>query len=174
MLDAIYNLMNSTSDFIKTACSYALGNLTVGNISTYLPQLLNWINNDDSRRYLLLSALKEVIIRHCINKEMISLFLKYVDIILPILLKHSINEEEGIRVIIAECLGSLAIIDTSKLYTTFIQLSNSKSIFIRSIVMNALRSSIHVHTDLNIVKQYLGQLLLLLKDEDLVNKIYSR
>jgi cullin-associated NEDD8-dissociated protein 1 len=45
---------------IKSAASYALGNIAVGNLSKYLPFILNQIDNQQKKQYLLLHSLKEV------------------------------------------------------------------------------------------------------------------
>ena len=45
---------------IKSAASYALGNIAVGNLPKYLPFILNQIDNQQKKQYLLLHSLKEV------------------------------------------------------------------------------------------------------------------
>lgn len=54
------NAFNTTSEEMKTAASYALGRLALGNLEKYLPFLLEQINSQPKRQYLLLHALKEV------------------------------------------------------------------------------------------------------------------
>lgn len=46
---------------IKSAASYALGNIAVGNLSKYLPFILDQIDNQQKKQYLLLHSLKEVL-----------------------------------------------------------------------------------------------------------------
>lgn len=45
---------------IKSAASYALGNIAVGNLPNYLPFILNQIDNQQKKQYILLHSLKEV------------------------------------------------------------------------------------------------------------------
>lgn len=45
---------------IKSAASYALGNIAVGNLFKYLPFILDQIDNQQKKQYLLLHSLKEV------------------------------------------------------------------------------------------------------------------
>lgn len=45
---------------IKSAASYALGNIAVGNLPKYLPFILDKIDNQQKKQYLLLHSLKEV------------------------------------------------------------------------------------------------------------------
>jgi hypothetical protein len=52
---------------IKSAASYALGNIAVGNLSKYLPFILNQIDNQQKKQYLLLHSLKEVFRAFCLN-----------------------------------------------------------------------------------------------------------
>lgn len=58
--ELLVNAFNSTSEGMKTAASYALGRLALGNLEKYLPFLLEQINSQPKRQYLLLHALKEV------------------------------------------------------------------------------------------------------------------
>jgi len=45
---------------MKSAASYALGNIAVGNLSKYLPFILDQIDHQQKKQYLLLHSLKEV------------------------------------------------------------------------------------------------------------------
>lgn len=48
------------SEEIKSAASYALGSIAIGNLRQYLPIILKEIENQPKRQYLLLHSLKEV------------------------------------------------------------------------------------------------------------------
>ncbi|MCD9639896.1 Cullin-associated NEDD8-dissociated protein 1 [Datura stramonium] len=52
---------------IKSAASYALGNIAVGNLPKYLPFILDKIDNQQKKQYLLLHSLKEVIVRQSVD-----------------------------------------------------------------------------------------------------------
>ena len=52
---------NSHLEEVKSAASYALGSLSVGNLVKYLPFILDEIEQGSKKQYLLLHALKEVI-----------------------------------------------------------------------------------------------------------------
>lgn len=45
---------------MKSAASYALGNISLGNLKEYLPFVLHEIETQPKRQYLLLHSLKEV------------------------------------------------------------------------------------------------------------------
>jgi len=100
---------------IKTAASYALGSLTVGNLEKYLPYLLSEIQHDTAKRqYLLLHALKEVIGSESENAPQLSpVFRREVDGIWKVLCSHCDAQEDGIRTIVAECLGKLCLVEVS-------------------------------------------------------------
>jgi cullin-associated NEDD8-dissociated protein 1 len=51
----------SISEDAKGAASHALGAIAVGNLNYYLPFILNEIEAQPKRQYLLLHSLKEVI-----------------------------------------------------------------------------------------------------------------
>lgn len=56
----IIESFQSPFEEIKSAASYALGNIAVGNLSKYLPFILDQIDNQQKKQYLLLHSLKEV------------------------------------------------------------------------------------------------------------------
>lgn len=62
--DQIENIViesfQSPFEEIKSAASYALGNIAVGNLTKYLPFILDQIENQPKKQYLLLHSLKEV------------------------------------------------------------------------------------------------------------------
>ncbi len=95
------------SEECKTAAAYALGNVTVGNVTTFLPTILDALNKS-KHQYLLLSALKEVIVCHR-QKDEIFYIGPYVSQILPCLLKYCESPEEGVRNMVADCFGSLIV-----------------------------------------------------------------
>jgi cullin-associated NEDD8-dissociated protein 1 len=55
------SLFSATSEDIKSAAAFALGNVSAGNVGKYLPIVINEIKEDPKKRYLLLHGLKEVL-----------------------------------------------------------------------------------------------------------------
>ncbi|XP_058097538.1 cullin-associated NEDD8-dissociated protein 1 isoform X2 [Magnolia sinica] len=101
---------------IKSAASYALGNIAVGNLSKYLPFILDQIDNQQKKQYLLLHSLKEVIARHSLDKAGQAEFQDTnIEKILNLLFNHCESDEEGVRNVVAECLGKIALIEPKKL-----------------------------------------------------------
>jgi cullin-associated NEDD8-dissociated protein 1 len=101
---------------IKSAASYALGNIAVGNLSKYLPFILDQIDNQQKKQYLLLHSLKEVIVRQTVDHNGQSeLQDSNIEKILALLFNHCESEEEGVRNVVAECLGKIALIEPKKL-----------------------------------------------------------
>ena len=126
---------------IKSAASYALGNIAVGNLSKYLPFILDQIDNQQKKQYLLLHSLKEVcalnyqssleldillcnvlisvypmlqvIVRQSVDKAEFQD--SSVEKILKLLFNHCESDEEGVRNVVAECLGKIALIEPAKL-----------------------------------------------------------
>lgn len=94
---------------MKSAASYALGSIAVGNLPEYLPFVLQEITAS-KRQYLLLHSLKEIISSACVRG-----LKPYVELVWALLLKHSECQEEGTRNVVAECLGKLTLIDPETL-----------------------------------------------------------
>lgn len=69
---AILRGFQSHSEELKTAASYALGGIAVGNLEKYLPFVLNEIQSQPKRQYLLLHSLKV-----CFFLKIFGIFLHY-------------------------------------------------------------------------------------------------
>jgi cullin-associated NEDD8-dissociated protein 1 len=101
--DLILACFESVSEETKLAAAYALGNLAVGNMEVFLPVVLQGVESN-KHQYLLLASLKEIISVH-VNNEINFEF--YLDRVLPGLLKQCKVDEEGVRNMVAECIGNL-------------------------------------------------------------------
>ncbi|KAG9412449.1 Cullin-associated NEDD8-dissociated protein 1 [Aphanomyces cochlioides] len=95
---------SGVSEEVKQAAAFALGSVCIGNMNVYLPTILEELTKG-AHVYLLLSALKEVL------SSKNTLLGQYVSAILPVLNTHCESEEEGVRNMVAECLGKLALIN---------------------------------------------------------------
>uniref|UniRef100_A0A669CBB5 Cullin-associated and neddylation-dissociated 1 n=1 Tax=Oreochromis niloticus TaxID=8128 RepID=A0A669CBB5_ORENI len=105
----ILDAFSSSSEEVKSAASYALGSIAVGNLPEYLPFVLQEITSS-KRQYLLLHSLKEII-----SSASVSGLKPYVESVWSLLLKHCECQEEGTRNVVAECLGKLTLIDPETL-----------------------------------------------------------
>lgn len=94
------------SEEIKNAASYSLGNVSVGALDKFLPHVLEQIKTNTKRKYLLVHSLKEVISQASVEK-----LKPFVTNSVALLVDNAENEEEGIRNVVAECLGKLALVD---------------------------------------------------------------
>ncbi|NXF66238.1 CAND1 protein, partial [Ciccaba nigrolineata] len=106
----ILEAFTSPSEEVKSAASYALGNVSVGNLKEYLPFMLKEIGSQPKRQYLLLHSLKEVI-----SSSPADGLKPYVEDIWALLFKHCECTEEGTRNVVAECLGKLTLVNPSEL-----------------------------------------------------------
>uniref|UniRef100_A0A8L0DNF3 Cullin associated and neddylation dissociated 1 n=1 Tax=Oncorhynchus mykiss TaxID=8022 RepID=A0A8L0DNF3_ONCMY len=106
----ILDAFSSSSEEVKSAASYALGSIAVGNLPEYLPFVLGEISGQPKRQYLLLHSLKEII-----SSASVTGLKLYVEGVWTLLLKHCECAEEGTRNVVAECLGKLTLIDPETL-----------------------------------------------------------
>ena len=58
--NVIIESFNHNNEEVKSAASYALGNISLGNLADYVPFVLQEIESQPKRQYLLLHSLKEV------------------------------------------------------------------------------------------------------------------
>ncbi|XP_076954114.1 cullin-associated NEDD8-dissociated protein 1-like [Bidens hawaiensis] len=156
----------SSYEEIKSAASYALGNIAVGNLSKYLPFILNQIDNQQKKQYLLLHSLKEVIVRQSVDKAEFQD--SSVEKILNLLFNHCESEEEGVRNVVAECLGKIALIKPSKLVPALKERTSSPAAFTRATVVVAVKYSIVERPEKidSVLYPEISSFLMLIKDQD--------
>lgn len=97
---------DSGSEELKNAASYALGNISVGALAQYVPMLVQEVRTNQKRKYLLVHSLKEVITQASGDK-----LKPFIQSLVQVLVENCDNEEEGIRNVVSECLGKLALAD---------------------------------------------------------------
>ncbi|GAB2283803.1 Cullin-associated NEDD8-dissociated protein 1 [Dionaea muscipula] len=162
----IIESFQSPFEEIKSAASYALGNIAVGNLQKYLPFILDQIDNQQRRQYLLLHSLKEVIVRQSVDKAEFQE--SSVDKILNLLFNHCESEEEGVRNVVAECLGKIALIEPVKLVPALKVRTTSPTAFTRATVVIAVKFSLVERLEKidEILHPEFSSFLMLIKDPD--------
>ncbi|VDM59124.1 unnamed protein product [Angiostrongylus costaricensis] len=160
---------NSTSEDLKSAAAQSLGALAVGNHARFLPFILNEIQTQSKRQYLLLHALKEVIGHESTNIVPIEVFRSRISEIWPVLIAHADGNEEGTRNVVAECLGKLCVIDPHGLLPELQNLVKSPSARVRSAAVTAVKFMISDEkrpVDV-VLQQCIGEFLQTMTDSDL-------
>ncbi|NXW84152.1 CAND1 protein, partial [Alopecoenas beccarii] len=154
----------SPSEEVKSAASYALGNVSVGNLKEYLPFMLKEIGSQPKRQYLLLHSLKEVI-----SSSPADGLKPYVEDIWALLFKHCECAEEGTRNVVAECLGKLTLVNPAELLPRLKKQLSSGSPHARSTVVTAVKFTIADQPQPidALLKGCIGDFLKTLEDPDL-------
>lgn len=157
------------SEEVKSAASYALGNVALGNLQEYLPFILHEIETQPRRQYLLLHSLKEVISAQSASPTGVQVLAAYVPSIWSQLNRHTECEEEGTRNVVAECLGKLCLIRPDELLPK-LQLSlGSPSALMRTTVVTAMKFTITDQPQQidSLLRTSIGEFLKTLEDPDL-------
>lgn len=126
-LKTIYvGYFESSSEDLKNAAAYALGNASVGSPSTFLEAIVGKLDEDNKKQqYLLLSALREYI--QCSSRTTTcgQDIASSLPVIVPTLERHCSDEEEGVRTMVAECLGSLACLQPAMILNELAKMQKS-------------------------------------------------
>ena len=156
------------SEKVKLAAAVALGRAGAGDLKTYLPKILDGV--EKGPQYLFLHSVKEML-QHSNAEDDIRPYTKT-------LWDHIINsgQAENNKVVGAECIGRLAIIDPTAYLPqlqTFLQNPNSA---IRGMVISALRHVFADTTDsynVNLQATIIPMLATMLDDSDIDNQRLS-
>ncbi|KAB5574504.1 hypothetical protein DKX38_001698 [Salix brachista] len=169
----IIESFQSPFEEIKSAASYALGNIAVSNLSKYLPFILDQIDNQQKKQYLLLHSLKEVIVRQSVDKAEFQD--SSVEKILKLLFTHCESDEEGVRNVVAECLGKIALVEPAKLVPALKVRTTSPAAFTRATVVIAVKYSIVERPEKidEIIYPEISSFLMLIKDHDRASCNYT-
>ncbi|CAK9808310.1 Cullin-associated NEDD8-dissociated protein 1 [Anthophora quadrimaculata] len=165
----ILNSFSSHSEEVKSAASYTLGNIAVGNLPEYLPFILKEIEAQPKRQYLLLHSLKEIITCQSASPSGVSHLQNFVPSIWMLLYRHCECTEEGTRNVVAECLGKLTLIDPATLLPRLQESLKSSSALMRTTTVTAVKFTISDQPQQidAMLKQCMGNFLVALEDPDL-------
>ena len=102
LTQGLMRLFDHANEDMKISAAVSLGSLAIGNLTAYLPVIFQSFSVQ-AHRYLLLISLKEVISQH--SERMGA----YIQTTLPLLLEYCENQEESVRMLVAECFGKLVV-----------------------------------------------------------------
>jgi len=163
---------DSSNEDIKHAAALALGRATVGAIDSFLPGILTALESSSGKKqYLLLSSLREFI--HCYREMEGGNLSSSVPLILPHLEKNCESDEEGVRSMVAECLGSLACLEPKMILPVLEKLATKetpKKVVVRWTVGSAVKFAIGGHISATELAPFMPTFLGLLREDDLAVK----
>ena len=114
----------------------------MGNLQKYIPFILNEIDNNTKRQYLLFNSLKEIISYESVNPNGLVAIKPFINNIWSTLIKHCECNEEGTRNVVAECLGKLTLLDPTTLMPKLQSYLDCPSSLARSTVVTAIKFTI--------------------------------
>lgn len=164
----VISCFGATSEDVKAAASHSLGAVAVGNLDYYLPYILNEIENQPKRQYLLLHSLKELITSLAQTPAGLQQLLPSLLNIWSQLFKHCECSEEGSRNVVAECLGKLVLVNPEQLLPHLKQALTSESALMRTAVVSAIKFTISDQPQPidTLLRQCIGQFLFTLQDPE--------
>jgi len=165
----IFSAINHDSEAVKWAASFALGNIAVGNMQKFVPSLMQMIEKHNERQYLLLNSLKEIITHYSASSDLNKLLLPFSGTITPLLLKNAASEDEGVRAMIAECLGKFAVIDV-KIFEQINSLLTDKNVNVRATMATSIKYGLSEANQYQLPMVVVDQFLKSLNDDDLLVK----
>ncbi|KAK2091432.1 Cullin-associated NEDD8-dissociated protein 2 [Saguinus oedipus] len=106
--------LGSPSEDVRAAASYALGRVGAGSLPDFLPFLLEQIEAEPRRQYLLLQSLREAL-----GAAQPDSLKPYAEDIWALLFQRCEGTEEGTRGVVAECIGKLVLVNPPFLLPRF-------------------------------------------------------
>nr|CAD7459444.1 unnamed protein product [Timema tahoe] len=167
--EVILSSFSSPSEEVKSAASYTLGSVAVGNLAQYVPFVLQEIEHQPRRQYLLLHSLKDIISWQSSTSGGVQALQPFVPAIWHQLFRHCECQEEGTRNVVAECLGKLTLMDPAALLPRLQESLVSPSHLVRTTVVTAVKFTVSDQPQAidPLLRQSIGQFLNALQDPDL-------
>ena len=137
----ILDFFSSPIEEVKSAASYALGYLSLGNLQKYTPFILNKIDTNSKRQYLLFNSLKEIISYQSSHANGLQSLRPFINDIWNILIKHC-DCNGAARNVVAECLEKLTLLDPNSLMPKLESYLDCPSSLARSTVVTATKFTI--------------------------------
>ncbi|KAI0075919.1 ARM repeat-containing protein [Panus rudis PR-1116 ss-1] len=134
IFNQVINYFASEQEEIRTAASFAAGNMAVGNLQHFLPIIVKMVERDAQKRLLSLQALKEVV-THCSHGQLETV----ADMLWIPLFQNSENSEETTRNVAAACLGKLTTTHPSRYLPQLHERIQDENPSARATVLAAIR-----------------------------------
>jgi len=166
LLVDVFGAFKSQNEVVKWAASFALGRMASGSLDTFLPTVLKLIDSNPDKAYLLLSSLKEIVTAHSDEDEKSNSLLKYVPEVLPLLMNSAESEDEGVRTMVAECIGKFAYIDPEILSRIKYSMGTTNYVK-RSTMVAALKFALSKNMEFEIPKETIQMFFKVLNDDTL-------
>lgn len=163
LVEVLLRAFDSSPEDVKTAGSYALGCIAVGNLNKFLPVILHEIESRNTRQYLILQSLREVISGG---------HLEQLESVWELLMKHCECPEEGTRNVVSECLGKLTLLKPDVLLDRLINHLRRECAdkpLARSTIVAAMKFTISDQEQEidGLLRSRIGEFLQSLRDEDI-------
>lgn len=128
------DLLGSTDEEIRSAASFATGNIAIGNLHLFLPAIVKLVQTNKDKRLLALHALKEVV-SNCPSGQLESV----AETIWVPLFQDSASSEESTRNVAAACLGKLTTTNPSRYLPQLQDRIHDENVAARATVIAAIR-----------------------------------
>lgn len=167
--EVLLNSFAPSSEEVKSAASYALGSVAVGNLPEFLPFILREIEAQPKRQYLLLHSLREIITCESCTPEGVEALRPFIPDIWVQLSKHCQCVEEGSRNVVAECLGKLCLLEPQELLPHLKEFLKSPEPLTRTTAVTAVKFTIsdQPHAIDPLLRGCMSELLVPLQDPEL-------
>lgn len=162
-----FNSLDSSFEEVKNSAAYSLGRACVGSIDTFLPTILSELQkNQDKKKLLLLSALREMIVCHRLGfgTDIAPILAQ----IVTCLKTYFADKEEGVRTMVADCMGSLACLKPDDILPQLVhQMKQSEDTLVHWTTATAIKLTISSGCEEQHLAPFMPEFLTLLKSEDL-------
>ncbi|CAH0724756.1 unnamed protein product, partial [Brenthis ino] len=167
--EVLLSSFTPSSEEVKSAASYALGSVAVGNLPEFLPFILNEIEAQPKRQYLLLHSLREIIACESCTPEGVEALRPFIPEIWVQLAKHCQCTEEGSRNVVAECLGKLCLLEPQDLLPHLKEFLKSPEPLTRTTAVTAVKFTISDQPQAidGMLRACMAELLVPLRDAEL-------
>ncbi|EFA82933.1 HEAT repeat-containing protein [Heterostelium album PN500] len=168
----IFKIFDATNEELKQVAALSLGNIAVSSLAVDLPFILENIKQQPKKQYLLLHSLRECITKLPASSTGIQAIVPFLPQIVPLLFENSVNEEEGTRNLVAECLGKLSIVAPADIIPQLRAKIDSPSALERSTSVTSIKFAILENREIvdTHLAPHIDQFLSLLNDNDLIVK----
>ena len=161
LMQGLMRLFDHSNEDMKISAALSIGSLAIGNLNAYLPVIFQSFSVQ-THRYLLLISLKEVISQH--SEQMGA----YIQTTLPLLLEYCENQEESVRMLVAECFGKLVVACPHEIGGALVEKLVRGSVLAKGTVASSLKFAASAKDRaIEAVMTTLEPLIALLQDSDL-------